>query len=80
MISEEMLTIENLKSLNGHYEQLTTSVRAYINEQMKQKQIDEITNTYAYDILKIQRKVRDELKNKYSDEQLMEFGIDMPRM
>lgn len=73
MISEEMLTIENLKSLNGHYEQLTASVRAYINEQMKQKQIDEITNTYAYDILKIQRKVRDDLKNKYSDEQLTEF-------
>lgn len=73
MISEEMLTIENLKSLNGHYEQLTTGVRAYINEQMKQKQIDEITNTYAHDILKIQRKVRDELKDKYSDEQLMEF-------
>lgn len=73
MISEEMLTIENLKSLNGHYEQLTASVRAYINEQMKQKQIDEITNTYAYDILKLQRQVRDGLKHKYSDEQIFEF-------
>lgn len=73
MISEEMLTIENLKSLNGHYEQLTASVRADINEQMKQKQIDEITNTYAYEILKLQRQVRDGLKHKYSDEQLFEF-------
>ncbi|MCM1295801.1 MAG: hypothetical protein NC311_09695 [Muribaculaceae bacterium] len=73
IIAEENLTIENLKAMNGHYEQLTASVREYINQQMKQKQIDEITNTYAYDILKIQRKVRDELKNKYSDEQLMEF-------
>lgn len=73
IIPQERLTIENLKEMNGNYELLTASIRTYISERMKQKQIDEITNTYTYDILKIQRKIRDDLKNKYSDEQLTEF-------
>ena len=73
IIPQERLTIENLKEMNGNYELLTASIRTYISERMKQKQTDEIINTYAYEILKIQRKINNELKNKYSAEQLAEF-------
>lgn len=73
IIPQEQLTIENLKQMNGNYELLTASIRRYIAECMKQKQTDEIINTYASEILKIQRKVNDQLKNKYSAEQLAAF-------
>lgn len=73
IIPQEQLTIENLKQMNGNYELLTASIRRYIAERMKQKQTDEIINTYASEILKIQRKVNDQLKNKYSAEQLAAF-------
>lgn len=73
IIPQEQLTIENLKQMNGNYELLTASIRRYIAERMKQKQTDEIINTYASEILKIQRKVNDDLKNKYSAEQLADF-------
>lgn len=73
IIPKEQLTIENLKQMNGNYELLTASIRRYIAERMKQKQTDEIINTYASEILKIQRKVNEELKNKYSAEQLAAF-------
>lgn len=73
IIPQEQLTIENLKQMNGNYELLTASIRRYIAERMKQKQTDEIINTYASEILKIQRKVNDQLKNKYSTEQLAAF-------
>ena len=73
IIPVEQLTIENLKQMHGNYNLLTSSIRRYIAEQMKKKQIDEITNTYSRDILTIQRKINNELKNKYSYEQLAEF-------
>ena len=73
IIPQEQLTIENLKQMNVNYELLTASIRRYIAERMKQKQTDEIINTYASEILKIQRKVNDQLKNKYSAEQLAAF-------
>ena len=73
IIPQEQLTIENLKQMNGNYELPTASIRRYIAERMKQKQTDEIINTYASEILKIQRKVNDQLKNKYSAEQLAAF-------
>lgn len=73
IIPQEQLTIENLKQMNGNYELLTASIRRYIAERMKQKQTDEIINTYASEILKIQRTVNDQLKNKYSAEQLAAF-------
>lgn len=73
IIPQEQLTIENLEQMNGNYELLTASIRRYIAERMKQKQTDEIINTYASEILKIQRKVNDQLKNKYSAEQLAAF-------
>ena len=73
IIPQEQLTIENLKQMNDNYELLTASIRRHIAERMKQKQTDEIINTYASEILKIQRKVNDQLKNKYSAEQLAAF-------
>lgn len=73
IIPQEQLTIENLKQMNGNYELLTASIRKYVAEQMKQKQTDEIINTSSYEILKIQRKVNNELKDKYSYEQLTAF-------
>lgn len=73
IIPVERLTIENLKAMNGHYDVLTSSIRRYIEERMKQKAIDEITDTYARDIIKLQRKINDDLKDKYSYEQLNEF-------
>lgn len=73
IIPQERLTIENLKQMNGNYDLLTASIRRYISERMKQKQVDEIINHYGSDILNIQRHINDQLKNKYSAEQLSEF-------
>lgn len=75
IIPQEQLTIENLKQMNGNYELLTASIRRYVAERMKQKQADEIINTYASEILKIQRNINNQLKNKYSAEQLEAFWV-----
>lgn len=57
IIPVERLSIENLRKMKGNYDSLTNSVREYIQEQMKQKAVDDIFQNYGQKILNNERKV-----------------------
>lgn len=57
IIPVEQLSIDNLRQMRGDYDNLTKSVRQYIQEQMKQKARDKVVENFGDKMLKQERKV-----------------------
>lgn len=73
IIPQERLTIENLRAMKGNYDSLTESIRTYIAEQMKQKQINSVLETTGKEMIDNTRKIQDWMKDTWSYEQITRF-------
>lgn len=81
IIPQERLTIENLRAMKGNYDDLTQSIRNYIEEQMKQKQIDAVVESYGTKIIKEQRRIRGHFSYiGVSDSQINRFFSEYERL
>ena len=82
ILPQELLEIDYLRRLNGNYESLTMSIRAYIAERQKQKAIDAVVDTYGASKRKYEQAVtsymRDELQ--LSEQEIARFWENFNRI
>ncbi len=69
IIPQEKLTIENLRAMKGNYDSLTQSVKTYVAEQMKQKQINTILDEYGKKIVDKTRDINKFFSEMWNEQQ-----------
>lgn len=73
IIPQERLTIENLREMKGNYDSLTQSIKDYVAEQMKQKQINAVLETTGKKIIDSTHEFQDVMERIWSPEQIARF-------
>lgn len=73
IIPQERLTIENLRDMKGNYDSVTQSIKDYVAEQMKQKQVNSILEITGKEMIEKSREIQDIMKDIWSSEQIARY-------
>lgn len=73
IIPQERLTIENLRDMKGNYDSLTESIKTYVAEQMKQKQVNVILENTGKEMIERTRDFQEAMKDVWNYEQIARF-------
>ncbi len=80
IIPQERLTIENLRNMKGNYDSLTQSIKDYVAQQMKQKQINAIIESTGSVMIEQSKKFGEEMEDVWSTEQIARFMAEYERI
>lgn len=73
IIPQERLTIENLREMKGNYDSLTQSIKDYVAQQMKQKQINAVLEITGREMIEKTQDIQDIMKGTWNYEQIARF-------
>lgn len=73
IIPQERLTIENLREMKGNYDSLTQSIKNYVAEQMKQKQVNAVLEITGKEMIDRTRDIQDIMKGAWDESQIARY-------
>lgn len=82
MFPVEVLQIDYLQKLDGHYESLTNRIRAYIAEKQNEKAVEEVQNAYSGGISKSTEQIQTHLRKdlKMTEQEIADYMTQFKRL